>query len=171
MNSGRTGWIFFLNAQVSALLRRRHSPQFSTPSFARPTATSALPRLLNRCLAPPVLQPGLHLLKNCKMWRIWKLANWIHFVKGTTKPALRAKKMTFHNSGLIFWPNSLPQVLQPRVSRESPLFVSQVWVFIAGKFPVFSLITSWQMTDDENCKTYDNSPSQSIKSKNLKGQL
>ena len=45
--------------------------------------------------------------------------------------------MTFHSSGLIFWPNLLPQVLQPRVSRESPIFVSQVWVSIAGKFPVF----------------------------------
>ena len=137
MNSGRTGWIFFSTAQVSALPRRRRSPQFSTPSSARLTAISALPRRLNRCLAPPVLQPGLHLVENCKMSRIWKLANWIHFVKGTTKPALRAKKMTFHNSGLIFWSNSLPQVLQPRVSRESPLFVSQVWVFIAGRFPGF----------------------------------
>ena len=70
MNSGRTGGIFFLTAQVSALLRRRHSPQFSTPSSVRPIAISALPRRLSRCLAPPVLQPGLHLVENCKMSRI-----------------------------------------------------------------------------------------------------
>ena len=64
------------------------------------------------------------------------------------------KKLTFYNSGLIFGPNLIPQVLQPRMSRESPLFVSQVWVSIAGKFPGFFLITSWQMTDDETRKTY-----------------
>ena len=168
INSGRTGWIFFSGECIA-----------EEKSFASVLDAQFCSTHCNLCAAPapqPVpcptcaaaRSPPSRELQNVEDIKIGKLDS-LH--KGTTKPALRAKKMTFHNSGLIFWPNSLPQVLQPRVSRESPLFVSQVWVFIAGKFPVFSLITSWQMTDDENCKTYDNSPSQSIKSKNLKGQL
>ena len=95
INSGRTGWIFFSGECIA-----------EEKSFASVLDAQFCSTHCNLCAAPapqPVpcptcaaaRSPPSRELQNVEDIKIGKLDS-LH--KGTTKPALRAKKMTFHNS-------------------------------------------------------------------------